>query len=88
MGGPYLILAKSQGGALQLLNDGIIKVAVLLPELQELMQRGRLVRRAEAMPLSPSRSPAATHPPTQPQQPHTRAIFCCLSSSTARKLVQ
>lgn len=31
--GAHLVLAKSQGGALQLLNDGVIKVAVLLPEL-------------------------------------------------------
>lgn len=35
-GGTHLVLAEPQGRALQLLDDGVVKVAVLLPELQEL----------------------------------------------------
>lgn len=37
--GAHLVLTKSQGRALQLLNDGVIKVAIFLPKLQELVQR-------------------------------------------------
>lgn len=52
--GAHLVLAESQSRALQLLNDGIIKVAVLLPELQELVQR----ETCEAEAVLPSHLPA------------------------------
>lgn len=78
----HLVLAEPQGRALQLLNDGVIEVAVLLPQLQELdMERTRPCQ-GETAP------PAPAHSPHTLSSTPTRAIFCCLSSSTAKKLVQ
>lgn len=77
-----MVLAKPQGWALQLLDNGVIEVAILLPQLQELdMGRtGPCQREAAPRTMPPSLTPSVA--------PLTRAIFCCLSSSTAKKLVQ
>lgn len=46
-----MVLAEPQGWALQLLDDGVIEVAILLPQLQELdMGRTRLCQGETATP--------------------------------------
>lgn len=59
--GIHLVLAEPQGWALQLLDDGVVEVAVFLPELQELgAEEGEAVsegKPAIPTPTLPSVSP-------------------------------